>query len=85
MNAKQRRTLEAVFGRPTRKDVEWGDVQSLLKALGAEFSQGRGSRVRVALGCRKAVFHVPHPQRTCLPGMVRAVRDLLEQAGVRKP
>ncbi|MFP4502610.1 MAG: type II toxin-antitoxin system HicA family toxin [Candidatus Hydrogenedentota bacterium] len=85
MNAKHRRTLEAVFAHPTRTDVAWADVESLFRALGAEVSQGRGSRVRVALGGRRAVFHQPHPQRTCLPAMVRAVRDFLIEAGVNKP
>ncbi len=85
MNTKQRRTLEAVFAQPTRHDVAWADVDSLLRALGAEITQGRGSRVRVVLGGRRAVLHQPHPQRTCLPGMVRAVRDFLSEAGVDKP
>lgn len=85
MNAKQRKTLAAIFERPTRGDVSWKDIEALFKALGADVSEGRGSRVRVALGGRKAIFHRPHPKRTALRGMVGAVRDFLEQAGVHKP
>ena len=74
-----------MFAQPARKDVAWADVEGLLRALGAEISPGRGSRVRVALRGRKAVFHLPHPHRTCLPGMMRAVRDFLKEAGVHEP
>lgn len=85
MNTRQRRTLEAVFSRATPTGLAWAEVESLLRALGAELTQGRGSRVRVALGGRRAVFHMPHPRPTCLPGLVRAVRDFLREAGVDEP
>jgi len=49
MNGKQRRTLEAIFARPTRSDIAWSDKESLFRALGATVAQGRGSRVRVNL------------------------------------
>ena len=37
-------------------------MESLLSALGAEVSEGRGSRVRVALNGVRATFHEPHPR-----------------------
>ncbi|HRX05444.1 MAG TPA: hexulose-6-phosphate synthase, partial [Anaerolineae bacterium] len=49
MQAKHRRTLEAIFEKPDRANIPWHDVESLLQALGAEVTEGRGSRVRVAL------------------------------------
>lgn len=85
MNTKQRGTLKAVFSQPTPAGLAWVDVESLLRALGAEITRGRDSRVRVALGSRRAVFHMPHPRPACLPGLVRAVRDFLHEAGVDEP
>ena len=82
MNSKQRRTLEAIFEEPTRRDIEWVAVEGLLNALGAEISEGRGSRVRVALNDIRAVFHRPHPQKEAKHYQVKNVRDFLRAAGV---
>ena len=61
--SKHRKTLEAVFEDPVRSNVAWADVEKLFGALGAEVSEGRGSRVRVYLGGVRVVFHRPHPQK----------------------
>ena len=63
MNKKQRQTFERIFDRPERSDILWNDIEGLFKAMGADISEGRGSRVRVALKGVKAVFHRPHPRR----------------------
>ncbi|NQZ61396.1 type II toxin-antitoxin system HicA family toxin, partial [Crocosphaera sp.] len=62
LNKKQQKTLVKLFEQPVRSDISWKDIESLLLALGAEISEGRGSRVRVALNGVRAVFHRPHPQ-----------------------
>jgi hypothetical protein len=49
----------------------------LLKALGAEVEEGRGSRVSIDLKGRRAVFHRPHPNPTAKKGLVETVRALL--------
>ena len=83
MNAKHRRTLEAIFARPVPPDLRWADIESLLIALGAERSEGRGSRVRFLLKGEPAVFHRPHPKPETDKGAVAAVRRFLESAGVK--
>lgn len=83
MNNKHKRTLEAIFENPVRSDIGWRDVESLLVALGATLSEGRGSRVRVVLNEVRAVFHEPHPERVICKGAVKSVRDFLVNAGVR--
>ena len=83
MNAKHRRTLEAIFSKPVPSDLRWAEIESLLVALGAERSEGRGSRVRFLLGSAEAVFHRPHPTPNTDKGAVSAVRRFLESAGVR--
>jgi hypothetical protein len=82
MNKKQERVLSAIFDEPVRANIDWRDVESLLTALGAEMTQGRGSRVRVALNGIRAVFHEPHPEKEISKGVVRALREFLTSAGV---
>ena len=81
MNKKQRQTLKAVFSLPVRSDIKWTSIENLFKALGAEVSQGRGSRVRVSLNGIKAVFHEPHPEREN-KGAVKAVKEFLMNADI---
>jgi len=82
MNAKQLRVLEAIFERPTRAHLRWSDIKCLLIALGAERSEGRGSRVRFLLNGVEAVFHRPHPHPETDKGAAASVRRFLETAGV---
>ena len=83
MNSAQRKTLAAVFERPTRADVRWSSVEGLMRALGGEVSEGRGSRVRFKLGERVATFHGPHPRRVTGKTTLEDVRRFLENAGVK--
>lgn len=82
LSGKHRKTLERIFETPTRSDVRWADIESLLAALGAEMSEGRGSRVRIYLNGIRAVFHRPHPRPVTDRGAVRAVARFMVEAGV---
>ena len=82
MNKKQRQTLARIFEKPERSDISWNDIEGLFKALGAEISEGRGSRIRVALKDVRAVFHRPHPDRVANKSTVRSVRKFLLETGV---
>jgi hypothetical protein len=81
LRSKHRKTLQAIFGQPVRANIPWSDIESLLVACGAELSEGRGSRVRVALRDVRAVFHRPHPQKETDRGTVMALRRFLTEAG----
>ena len=83
MNRKNKTTLAAIFRDPIRSDISWKDVESLLNALGAEITEGRGSRIRIVLKGVRAVFHRPHPQKEADKGSVRAIRRFLVAAGVK--
>ncbi|MEW6750885.1 MAG: type II toxin-antitoxin system HicA family toxin [Candidatus Latescibacterota bacterium] len=83
MTPRHQRTLERIFETPERADLAWHDVVALLQWLGAELSEGRGSRVRVALHEVRSVLHRPHPRKEVDKGMVRSVRRFLIEAGVR--
>jgi len=77
------RTLAAIFEQPVRADVRWADIESLLAHLGAEITQGEGSRVRIALRGVRAVFHRPHPRKETDKGALRSMRRFLTEAGVK--
>jgi hypothetical protein len=83
VDSRHRKTLEAIFEKPERANIHWRDVESLFIALGAEISEGKDSRVRVALKGVRAVFHRPHPRKETNKGAVRSVRRFLEAAGVK--
>ena len=83
MQTKHRKTLEAIYAQPVRANLAWADIEGLLIMLGAEISEGNGSRVRVALNGVRAVFHRPHPQKETEKGAVRSMRRFLQEAGIR--
>lgn len=80
--SKHASTLQAIFAEPIRANIKWSDIESLLMNLGATISEGKGSRVRVALNDRRAVFHRPHPRKETDKGAVKSVRRFLTEAGV---
>lgn len=53
----------------------------MFTALGAEISEGRGSRIRVALNDVRAVFHRPHPEKETDKGALKSVRRFLIESG----
>ena len=83
MNKKQRRTLNKIFESPERSDIPCANIESLFISVGAEISEGRGSRVRVALNNVRAVFHRPHPERLTEKGAIKSVRRFLVEAGIK--
>ena len=83
MNKKQQKILDRVFQIPTRSDIEWKDIQSLLTACDADISRGRGSRIRIVLSNQILNIHKPHPQKELKKYTVELVRDFLVNVGVK--
>lgn len=83
MRKKHAETLNAIFHTPILSNVKWNDIEALFVSLGAKVSEGRGSRVRIFLNDRVAVFHRPHPQKETDKGALVSVRRFLEEAGVK--
>ena len=79
---KHQRVLEAIFEK--RANIAWSDIESMLLYYGAEISDGRGSRVRIALNGVRAVFHRPHPQKETDRGAVASMQRFLREAGIGK-
>ena len=72
-----RRILEAIFEKRANIDIE-----SMLLYYGADISEGRGSRVRIALNGVRAVFHRSHPQNETGRGAVASMQRFLTEAGI---
>jgi hypothetical protein len=90
MNAKNRKALIAIFQEPVRSDLTWKEIENLFKALGAEVTEGRLSRIRVAIKGIRAVFHRPHPmgihplgKKVIDKAALKSVRRFLITAGVK--
>lgn len=82
MNQKHRKTLKAIFKQPIPSNIRWNDIENLFIHLGADISEGRGSRVAIELHGEEAVFHRPHPSPETDKGAVKSVRRFLENAGI---
>lgn len=81
INSRQQKTLSEIFKNPIQSNIPWNDIESLLISLGAEISEGNGSRVRIKLKGERAVFHRPHQQKEIDKGAVMSMRRFLENAG----
>jgi len=84
VNKKHRQTLKDIFENPVRSNILWSDIEKLLTALGAELSEGRGSRIRIALNDVRAVFHRPHPRKETDKGAVVSMRRFLTEAEIKE-
>ena len=83
LSSRHRRTLESIFQTPNPSEHPRRDIDRLFVARGGTVESGSGSRRRVRLAERKAVFHEPHPERVTDKGAVEDVRGFLLSAGVR--
>lgn len=83
MNAKQRKTLAAIFARPTSASILFADIEALVKALGGTVTEREGSRVKIELKNEQWRCHRPHPGKEAKRYQVEEARELLERAGVK--
>lgn len=83
MNSAQRKTLERVFSEPVNGNIEWGRIESMLKAVGCRVVEGAGSSVTFEFNGRKMTLHRPHPRKEALRYRVLAVREFLVRMGVK--
>jgi hypothetical protein len=61
MKAKHQKTIATIFKTPAQAGIPWKDIEASLIALGAEITEGNGSRVRVKLNGSGLFFinHIP--------------------------
>lgn len=82
-NSTHRKTLGAIFGKPTPGALEWSHIEALMVAVGCVVIEGRGSRVRLAYGSHVATFHRPHPAKEAKPYQVEDAGAFLTLIGMK--
>lgn len=83
VNAKHRKTLRAIFARPTSPSVVFSDIEALIAALGGSVTEREGSRVKITLQGEHWHCHRPHPGKEAKRYQVEEARELLERIGVK--
>lgn len=83
MNAKQRKTLRAIFAKPTSANIAFSDIEALIVGLGGEVHEREGSRVKPVLKQEQWRCHRPHSGKEAKRYQVEEARELLERVGVR--
>lgn len=83
MNSKQYNTLCDIFHNPVRSNIAWKDIEALLVSVGAEVTEGNGSRVRIFLNGIRATFHRPHPHKETDKGAIVSMRRFLTEANIK--
>lgn len=82
MQKRHRKTLDAIFQKPDRKNIRWRDFVALLEALGADLTFKGGSLLGVKLHKRYAVFHKPHPRNEIYRSDLKRIRRFLIEARI---
>ncbi len=83
MSAKHRKTLVAIFAKPTSGSMVFADIEALVKSLGGEVLEREGSRVKLVLNGIEWRCHRPHPGKEARRYQVEEAREFLERAGVK--
>lgn len=83
MNAKHRKTLQAIFAKPTSGSIVFSQIEALVVALGGSVTERVGSRVKISLLGENWHCHRPHPGKEAKRYQVEEFRELLERVGVK--
>ena len=81
MNTKHRKTLRAVFTKPTSPSIVFSDIEALLVALGGQVHEREGSRVKISIKGEQWRCHRPHPGKEAKRYQIEEIRELLERIG----
>ena len=81
MNAKHRKTLRAIFTKPTSPSIVFNEIEALLLALGGQVHEREGSRIKITIEGEQWRCHRPHPGKEAKRYQVEEIRELLERIG----
>lgn len=82
MKAKHRRTLEAIFTRPTVGGLVFSEIEALILSLDGDVREGDGSRVVFELYGKRKYLHRPHPGKEARKYQVEAIREWFQELEV---
>ncbi len=77
LKSKHKKTLSAIFDKPTKANIKFSDIESLIIALGGEVQEGAGSRVLLEISGKREYAHRPHPGKEAKRYMVENIREWL--------
>lgn len=80
MNHRHRKVLHQLFAHPISANIDFNDVQSVLKELGADVEDRAGARVAVTLKGHTVLFH--HANHSVPKEEVQQIRRFLIGCGV---
>lgn len=80
MNHRHRKVLHQLFAHPISANIDFNDVQSVLRELGAELEDRSGARVAVTLKGHTVLFH--HANHSVPKEEVQQIRRFLVDCGV---
>ena len=80
MNHRHRKVLAALFAHPISANIDFKEVEGVLKELGAEIENKHGNRIGVKLNGHAHAFQ--HAQHSLSKDEVVQIKKFLEQAGV---
>ena len=83
MKARHRKTLQAIFHKPTSGTLVFSDIEALVVSLGGEVQEREGSRVKISLNGGQWYCHRPHPGKEARKYQVEDAREFLERVGVK--
>ncbi|MES2772472.1 MAG: type II toxin-antitoxin system HicA family toxin [Pseudomonadota bacterium] len=83
MNTKHRKTLRAIFTKPTSPSIVFNDIEALLVALGGQVHQREGSRVKISIKGEQWRCHRLHPDKEAKRYQVEEIQALLERIGAQ--
>jgi HicA toxin of bacterial toxin-antitoxin, len=82
VNARHRKTLQAIFARPTSATLVFSQIEALVVALGGTVKEREGSRVKITLQSEQWHCHRPHPGKEAKRYQVEEAREMLERLGI---
>ncbi len=83
MKTRHRKTLLAIYAKPTSGSVVFADIEALLAGLGATIAEREGSRVKFSLRGVEWHAHRPHPGKEARKYQVEGVREFLERLEIK--
>jgi len=60
MSHKHDNLIREIFHDPISTNIQWREIESLLRHLGADVESMSGTRVRVKLNGHEGILHRPH-------------------------
>lgn len=76
-----RKTLRAIFSRPTLPTIVFAHIEALFMALGGTVMERERSRIKISLGTENWLCHRPHSGKDAKRYPVEEARELLERLG----